>query len=187
MEYLRRRFASLLPRKHPSELIKEKEESMPKLIARYHDTEDAEEKERVLDKIYAQFPRTLFLASVCYPEDDPNAGVHDRFLHPSPGAERLYEENKPVLLNGNPGYKVGKKGFNKRMHLRMLTSQSTGQSWIPIFTDFTKYTPFFGIKTRVGIFTIREVKAMCQPGQGIIINLGDKSLPLTAEDLKKIR
>ena len=60
MEYLRRRFASLLPRKHPSELIKEKEESMPKLIARYHDTEDAEEKERVLDKIYAQFPRTPF-------------------------------------------------------------------------------------------------------------------------------
>ena len=187
MEYLRRRFASLLPRKHPSELLKEKEESMPKLIARYRTAESEEEKERVLGKIFAQFPRTLFLASVCYPEDDPSQPVYDRTLHGSVGSKTLYEENQPVVMNGNPGYKLGKKDTGKEMHLRMLVSKSSGQSWIPIFTDFTKYTPYFGIKTRVALFTIREVKAMCQPGQGILIDPGENSLPLTAEDLKRIR
>ena len=187
MDYLRRRFASLLPRKHPSELIKEDPEAMPKLIAKYRQAETEEEKEKLLKKIYAQFPRTLFLASICYPEDDPSQPVYDRTLHSSKGAKDLYEENQPVVMNGNPGYKIGKKDTGKEMHLRMLVSKSSGQSWNPLFTDFTKYTPYFGIKTRVALFTLREVKAMCQPGQGILIDPGENSLPLTADDLKKIR
>lgn len=187
MDYLRRRFASLLPRKHPSELIKEDPEAMPKLIAKYRQAETEEEKEKLLKKIYAQFPRTLFLSSICYPEDDPSQPVYDRTLHSSRGAKDLYEENQPVVMNGNPGYKIGKKDTGKEMHLRMLVSKSSGQSWIPLFTDFTKYTPYFGIKTRVALFTLREVKAMCQPGQGILIDPGENSLPLTADDLKKIR
>ena len=187
MEYLRRRFASLLPRKHPSELIKPELEPMPKLIARYHQVENEEEKAALLDKIFAQFPKTLFLASVCYPEDDPSKPVYDRSLHSSPGAKGLFEENQPVVMNGNPGYRLAKRDSGKRMHLRMLVSKTSRQSWIPLFTDFTKYTPHFGIQTRVALFTISEVKAMCQPGQGILIDPGENALPLTAEDLKRIR
>lgn len=187
MDYLRKRFASLLPRKHPSELLKEEAEPMPKLIAKYRQTEDEEKKAALLSKIYAQFPRTLFLASVCYPEDDPTQPVYDRTLHGSKGSKDLFEENQPVVMNGNPGYKLGKKDTGKEMHLRMLVGKSSGQSWIPLFTDFTKYTPYFGIKTRVALFTLREVKAMCQPGQGILIDPGENALPLTAEDLRKIK
>jgi len=187
MNYLQKRFASLFPRKHPSELIKEKKETMPKLITLYHQAETEEKKEKLLNRIYAQFPETLFLASVCYPEDDPSQPVYDRTLHSSPGAKNLFEENQPVVMNGNPGYKIAKKDSGKKMHLRMLVSKTSGQSWIPLFTDFTKYTPHFGIKTRVALFTLREVKAMCQPGQGILINPGENPLILTSEDLKRIR
>jgi len=188
MEYLRKRFASLLPRRHPSELLKpDKEETIIQLIDRYHQAADEEEKKRALDQLFARFPRTLFLVSVCYPEDNPSAPVYDRALHSSPGAKALYEENQPVVMNGNPGYKLAKKSSGKRMHLRMLVSKTSSQSWIPVFTDFTKYTPHFGIKTRVALFTLSEVKAMCHSGQGILINPGEGALPLTAEMLGRIR
>ncbi|MBQ7785873.1 MAG: SseB family protein [Clostridia bacterium] len=187
MEYLRKRFASLLPRRHPSELLSEKkEEKIAVLIEKYRKAEDPEEKKKHLDQIFRQFPKTLFLASVCFAGDDPSVPVYDRTLYASPGAKPLYEENQPVVMNGNPGYKLAKKNNGNRMHLRMLVSKTSSQSWIPLFTDFTKYTPHFGIKTRVALFTIKEVKAMCHQGQGILINPGENALALTAEDLKRI-
>ena len=187
MNYLQKCFASLFPRKHPSELMKENKETMPKLIALYHQAETEEEKEKLLNKIYMQIPKTLFLASVCFPDDDPSLAVHDRTLHSSPDAKNLFEANQSVVMNGNPGYKIGKKNCSKRMHLRVLVNKASGQSWIPLFTDFTQYTPHFGVKTRVALFTLREVKAMCQPGQGILIDPGENPLILTSEDLKHIR
>ena len=115
MNYLQKRFASLLPRRHPSELLKpDKEENINDLINQYHQAQSDEEKAHALDKIYAKFPRTLFLASICYPEDDPTKAVYDRVLHSSPGAKHLYEENQPVVMNGNPGYKLARKDNGKR-------------------------------------------------------------------------
>ena len=178
MNYLQKRFASLLPRKHPSELLKEKKETMPKLIAKYHQAESAEEKEKLLGKIYAQFPETLFLASVCYPEDDPTQPVYDRTLHSSPGAKTLYEENQPVVMNGNPGYKIAKKDNGKRMHLRMLVSKSSGQSWIPLFTDFYRFREVFGKTSRVTVISYAEASEIAKPYQGIVVNPGKNAIRL---------
>ena len=188
MEYLRKRFSSLLPRKHPSELLKEdKKEKVAVLIEKYRKADNEEEKKQILDRIYRRFPDTLFLASICFPGDDPGKAVQDRTLYCSPGAKPLYQENQPVVMNGNPFYKLAKKNNGNRMHLRMLVSKSTGQSWIPLFTDFTQYTPHFGIKTRVALFTIREVKNMCQQGQGIIINPGENPLIIEHSELWRIK
>ena len=187
MDYIRRRFASLLPRKHPSELLKEKDEKLSDMIAKYRRTEDAEAKKALLDKIYAKFPNTLFLAAVCFPEDDPSVPVTDRTLHASPGSKALYEENRPIVMNGNPFYKPGKKDSGKRLHLRMLVGKTSGESFIPVFTDFTKYLPVFGIKSRVGLFTLHEIKEMCQSGQGILINPGEDVLIIKPADMWQIK
>jgi len=187
MDYLRRRFASLLPRKHPSELLEKKEVKLTELIEKYRRAEEGEEKEELLSQIFAKCSTTLFLAAVCFPEDNPAAPVYDRTLHASPGSKTLYEENRAVVMNGNPFYKLGKKDSGKRMHLRMLVGKSSGESFIPLFTDFTKYTPVFGIKSRVALFTIREVKEMCQPGQGILINPGEDVLIIKPSDVRRIR
>lgn len=187
MDYLRRRFASLLPRKHPSELLEKKEVRMEELIRQYRQAQGEEEKKALLDQIFALFPKTLFIAAVCFPEDDPSAPVYDRTLHASPGSKALYEENKPVVMNGNPFYKPARKDSGKRMHLRMLVGKTKGESFIPLFTDFTKYTPYFGIKSRVALFTIREVREMCQAGQGILINPGEDVLVIKPSDMWRIR
>ena len=190
MDNIRRLFSSLLPHRQPSAPAgpaAPKAEPLSPLIAQYHQAESGEEKAELLDRIFAQFPRTLLLASVCFPEDDPSKPVYDRTLHTSPGAKGLYEENQSVFMKGNPGYRLRNRDGKKRLHLRTLVSRSSQQSWIPLFTDFEKYTPVFGIQTRVALFTISEVKAMCQPGQGILIDPGENALPLTAEDLKKIK
>jgi len=187
MNILQKCFASLLPRKHPSELLKGKKETLNDLIARYHQAQGEEEKEELSGRIFALFPETLFLASICYPEDDPSRPVSDRTLHGSQGAKQLFEKNQAVVMNGNPGFKIAKKDGNKRMHLRTLVSKSSNQSWIPLFTDFTQYIPFFGVKTRAALFTLREVKAMCQSGQGILITPGEHAFVLTAKDFHRIR
>lgn len=187
MDYLRKRFASLLPRKHPSELLREDDVRLADLIGKYRRSEEGEEKDALLDKIFRRFPRTLFLAAICLEGDDPSAAITDRTLHASPGAKPLYEENRPVVMNGNPFYKLAKKDSGKRMHLRMLVGKSSGESFVPLFTDFTKYTPVFGIKSRVALFTIGEVKAMCQAGQGILINPGEDVLVIKPADMWRIK
>lgn len=187
MDYLRKRFASLLPRKHPSELIREEEVKLTDLIKKYRQSENEEEKKALFDQVFAQFPKTLFLAAVCLEGEDPAVPVTDRTLHASPGSKPLYEENKPVIMNGNPFYKLAKKDSGKRMHLRMLVGKSSGESFIPLFTDFTKYTPVFGIKSRVALFTIREVKAMCGTGQGILINPGEDVFIIRPSDMWRIK
>jgi len=105
MDYLRRRFGSLLPRKHRSELLKEKEVKLTDLIKQYRQAEEGEEKKALLDRIFALFPTTLFIAAVCFEGDDPSAPVYDRTLHASLGSKALYEQNRPVVMNGNPFYK----------------------------------------------------------------------------------
>ena len=187
MNYLRRRFASLLPRKHPSELIERKNEKLEEMIARYKKAEDEEDKKEQLEKIFERIPKTLFLAAVCFPEDDPAKSVMDRTLHASPGSKGLYEENKVVLMNGNPFYKPARKDSGKRMHLRMLVGKTSGESFVPVFTDFAHYMKLFGIKSRVALFTLREVREMCQQGQGILINPGENALIIKPTELWRIK
>ena len=187
MDYLRKRFASLLPRNHPSELIREKEFRLADLIKKYRQSENEEEKKALFDKIFAQFPKTLFLAAVCLEGEDPAVPVTDRTLYASPGSKSLYEENKPVIMNGNPFYKLAKKDSGKRMHLRMLVGKSSGESFVPLFTDFTKFTPVFGIKSRVALFTMREVREMCSAGQGILINPGEDVFIIKPSDMWRIK
>lgn len=185
MESLRKCFSALFPQKRPAG--QHKAGTMPALIAQYHEAQSEEDKSALLEQIYARFPRTLFLASVCFPGDDPSKPVTDRTLHCSRAARNLYDANQGVIMQGNPGYNPGKRDSEKDMHLRTLVSKSSGQSWIPVFTDFTRYTACFGKKTRVALFTLREIRAMCQPGQGILIDPGEHALPLPAAELHKIR
>ena len=187
MDYIRRRFASLLPRKHPSELLKEKDEKLSDMIAKYRRTEDAEAKKALLDKIYAKFPNTLFLAAICFPEDNPSVPVKDRTLYASPGSKALFDEARSTVMYGNVYYKPSQKDSSKRMHLRTLVAKNSSESFIPLFTDFTKYTPFFGVQSRVALFTLREVKKMCQNNQGILINPGEDVLIIKPTDMWRIR
>ena len=73
MNYLQKCFAALLPGRHRAEQLKEEKETMPDLITLYHQAETEEDKAHLLNRIFARFPETLFLASVCYPGDDPHA------------------------------------------------------------------------------------------------------------------
>lgn len=187
MNYLQEKLASLFPRRPTSEILVKNVEKLEDIIAQYGKAEEEEEKKELLDKIYSRLPQTLFLAAVCFPEDDPQKAVHDRTLHASPGSKGLYEANKEVVLNGNPFYRPNSKDTGKRMHLRTFVAKGSGTSFIPLFTDFTQYMPVFGGKSRVALFTIREVKAMCQRGQGILINPGENGLIIKPEDLRRIK
>ena len=187
MDFMRRLFGPLFPRKHPSELLKEKDVKLADLITKYCKAEDEDEKNALLDKIYAKFPNTLFLGAICFPEDNPSVPVKDRTLYASPGSKPLFEAARSTVMYGNVYYKPSQKDSSKRMHLRTLVAKNSNETFIPLFTDFTKYTPFFGVQSRVALFTLREVKKMCQNNQGILINPGEDVLIIKPTDMWRIR
>lgn len=131
-------------------------------------------------------PDTLFLCAVCFEGDNPSAAVHDKQLHATVGAEKLYEAQKDIVTRGNPGYRLKDKKDKRRMHLRTLVYQKTKEAWVPLFTDFSEYLPVFGQNSRVALISFKEAQQMARAGKGLIINPGKDAIRLDHADLKKV-
>ena len=140
--------------------------------------EDEALKAQLWDQMCKALPDTLFLAAMCYEGDDPHAAVHDRNLHATAGAKRLYALNQHIVTHGNPGYRLAKKADNRRIHLRSIVYHKTKEEWVPLFTDFTRLLPVFGQNSRVTIISYAEARQIAKPYKGIVINPGKEAIRL---------
>lgn len=147
---------------------------------------DMQQKAEIWAKMCKLLPDTLFLAAMCYEGDDPHAASRDRELHATVGAKRLYDSNKQITTQGNPGYRVAKKSDDRRIHLRTLIYQKSKEVWVPLFTDFSGLLPMFGQNSRVTIISFAEARQMAKSYQGIVINPGKNAIHLDSSILKKV-
>lgn len=156
------------------------------LSERFLACEDETQKAQLWEQMCKALPKTLFLATMCYEGEDPNAPVRDRDLHASVGAKSLYAVNQAVVTNGNPGYRVAKKKETRRLHLHTIVYNKTKEEWVPLFTDFTKLLPVFGQTRRVMVISFEEARQIAKPYQGIVINPGKEAIKLGINDMKNI-
>lgn len=156
------------------------------LSREYLACENEAQKTMLFHQMCRALPDTLFLCSVCFEGDNPNAAANDKQLHATVGAEKLYEAQKGIVTRGNPGYRLKDKKDKRRMHLRTLVYQKTKEEWVPLFTDFNEYLPVFGQKSSVALISFREAQQMARAGKGLIINPGKNAIRLDHADLKKV-
>ena len=156
------------------------------LSEKFFACKDEAEKAEIWKQMRSVLPDTLFLASMCYEGEDPDAVVNDRELHATNGSKRLYAINQAVVTNGNPGYRLAQKAHSRRIHLRMLVSNKTKENWVPLFTDFNKLLPVFGQKGRVTLISFDEAKRFAKPYTGIVINPQSNSIWLNNTLLRKV-
>ena len=157
------------------------------LCEKYHAEPDAKEKGEIMGDIIRMLPGTLLLATMCYEGENPTNVVSEkeRVLRISPGAKQLYGRNQASVMNGNPGYRPAIKSDRRRIHLHTLVNKKTNQTWVPLFTDFTKLLPVFGQNYRVTLISFVEAKDMCRGCSGIVINPSrEGSIYISKEQMK---
>lgn len=157
------------------------------LYAKGISCEDEAQRAEIREKMLKVLPDTLFLAPMCYEGENPEAEVHDRALHATVGAKRLYALNQHIVTNGNPGYRLAKKTDSRRVHLRTIVYHKTKEEWVPLFTDFTKLLPVFGQKSRVTVISFDEARQMARPYSGLVVNPGKDAIKLAQSELKKVK
>ena len=159
------------------------------LCDKYNAEPDAKEKGEIMGDIMRMLPGTLLLATMCYEGENPTNVVSEkeRVLRISPGAKQLYGRNQASVMNGNPGYRPAIKSDRRRIHLHTLVNNKTKETWMPVFTDFTKLLPVFGQQYRVTMLTFAEAKEMAASCSGIVINPGKGSaIHIGKEQLKSM-
>jgi len=156
------------------------------LSERFLACEDETQKALLWEQMCKALGQTLFLATMCYEGEDPNAAVRDRDLHASVGAKSLYAINQAVVTKGNPGYRIAKHKETRRMRLHTIVYHKTREEWLPLFTDFTKLLPVFGQTRRITLISFNEAKQMAKPYKGIVINPGKEAIRLSMSEIKDI-
>ena len=155
------------------------------LLEQFGACEDEARKAQLWQQLCKALPDTLFLAPMCYEDDEPAKAGRDRKIYATVGAKRLYESNAQIIRRGNPGYRLTEKVDDRRMHLRTLIAQKSKEVWVPLFTDFTGLLPMFGKNSRVTIISFAEARQMARSYTGIIINPGKDAIRLNSDALNK--
>ncbi len=157
------------------------------LYAQWLSCEDEAQRAEIREKMLKVLPDTLFLAPMCYEGENPEAEVHDRDLHATLGAKRLYALNQHIVTRGNPGYRLAKHADSRRVHLRSLVYHKTKEEWVPLFTDFTALLPVFGQKSRVTVISFEEARQMARPYSGLVVNPGRNAVKFSRDELNRIK
>lgn len=174
------------PAKGDSQRVRDGNERFLELSARFHASNDPAEKSAIWAQLCKTLPDSLFLAPFCYDDEDPNASIHDRELHATDGAKRLYAVNQPVINRGNPGIRLASKDKKRNMRMRTIIFNKTKEVWIPLFTDFSHLTPVFGRTSRITLITYAEARKLAKPYHGVIINPGPQAIRLGSKDTKEL-
>lgn len=157
------------------------------LSAQWLSCEDEVQKAEIREQMLKVLPDTLFLAPMCYEGENPAAEVHDKELHATMGAKRLYALNQHIVTSGNPGYRLARHTDSRRIHLRSLVYNKTKEEWVPLFTDFTRLLPVFGQKSRVTVISFEEVRQMAKPYSGLVINPGKSAIKFSRDELSRVK
>lgn len=156
------------------------------LSAKYLACEDEAQKEKLWSELCRALPGMLFLAAMRYEGEDPNVPVHDRELHATVGAKRLYALNQNIVTRGNAGYRLAKTADDRRFRLCTLVSKKTKEEWVLLFTDFTRLIPDLKRNYRLTLISFAEVREIAKAYKGIVINPGEDAIVLDISQMNKM-